>query len=121
MPVVGLDHIQLAIPVGGEDRARAFFIDLLGMTEVAKPANLSPSGCWFEAGALSLHIGIDPDFRPANKAHPALLVDDLDALEERLRAADYPVKPDAQIEGYRRFFTSDPFGNRIEIMQLVSL
>lgn len=117
MAVLGLDHIQLAIPDGGEPQARAFFTGLLGMREVAKPANLSPKGCWFEAGSLSLHIGVDPDFRPASKAHPALLVDDLDALETRLRDAGHPIKPDTQIEGYRRFFTEDPFGNRIEIMQ----
>ena len=119
MAIVGLDHVQLAIPAGGEDKARAFFCGLLGMTEVPKPTNLSPSGCWFEGGSASLHIGIDPEFTPATKAHPALLVDDLADLRERLEAAGYATKDDKQVPGYDRFFTSDPFGNRIEIMQRV--
>lgn len=119
MAVIGIDHVQLAIPAGGEDKARAFFVDLLGMREVPKPANLSPSGCWFECGALHLHIGVDHDFRPATKAHPALLVDDLGALREKLEAAGCETRDDEPIEGYQRFFTSDPFGNRIELMQKV--
>jgi catechol 2,3-dioxygenase-like lactoylglutathione lyase family enzyme len=118
--VIGLDHVQLAIPAGGEDRARAFYAGLLGMTEVPKPANFSPSGCWFTGGTMSLHIGIDPDFRPATKAHPALLVDDLDALRARLAAAGYAASDDKPVEGYRRFFTADPFGNRIELMERVT-
>ncbi|EAQ27888.1 hypothetical protein NAP1_09847 [Erythrobacter sp. NAP1] len=117
MAVIGLDHVQLAIPEGGEDEAREFFAGLLGMREVPKPANLSSQGCWFESGTLSLHIGVDPDFRPASKAHPALLVDDIDALETALVEAGYETKQDKPVEGYRRFFTKDPFGNRIEIMQ----
>ena len=80
---LGIDHVQLAMPEGGEDRARAFYTDLLGMRELAKPSNLSPAGCWFECGALQLHLGVDPDFRPARKAHPALLVGDL--AESRAR------------------------------------
>ncbi len=119
MPVVGLDHVQLAIPEGGEDEARRFFGGLLGMTEVPKPANQSPSGCWFTGGGAALHIGVDPDFRPAKKAHPALLVDDLAALREALAAAGYPIREDKPVEGYARFFTVDPFGNRIELMQRV--
>ena len=117
MAVVGLDHVQLAIPSGGEDAARAFFVGLLGMTEVPKPANLSPSGCWFTGGSVSLHLGVDPDFRPAKKAHPALLVDDLARLRERLAEAGCMIREDKPIEGYARFFTEDPFGNRIELMQ----
>ena len=117
MAVIGLDHVQLAIPEGGEDAARGFFGDLLGMREVPKPANLSPSGCWFESGSVSIHIGVDPDFRPARKAHPALLVSDLAAIESRLRAAGHPLREDKPVEGYVRLFTEDPFGNRIEIMQ----
>lgn len=117
MGVVGLDHVQLAIPAGGEDRARWFFAELLGMTEVPKPANLSASGCWFTGGGAALHIGVDPDFRPAKKAHPALLVDDLAALREALAAAGHPIREDKPVEGYTRFFTEDPFGNRIELME----
>lgn len=120
MAVIGIDHIQLAIPEGGEDAARSFFGDLLGMREVPKPANLSPGGCWFESGAVSLHIGVDPDFRPARKAHPALLVDDLTSLREVLDGAGHDTHEDKPVEGYRRFFTHDPFGNRVEIMQRVA-
>ncbi len=73
MAVIGLDHVQIAIPAGGEDQARAFYAGLLGMAEVPKPANLSPSGCWFRGGSVSLHIGVDPAFCAAFKAHPAFL------------------------------------------------
>lgn len=117
MAVVGLDHVQMAIPEGGEDAARAFFVGILDMREVQKPANLSPSGCWFESGSLSLHIGVDPNFQPALKAHPALLVDDIAQAERALIAGGHPVRSDKPVEGYARFFTEDPFGNRIEIMQ----
>jgi catechol 2,3-dioxygenase-like lactoylglutathione lyase family enzyme len=119
MAILGLDHVQLAIPAGGEDKARAFFGDLLGMQEVPKPATLSASGCWFKAGALNLHLGVDPDFRPAAKAHPALLVDDLAQLRQDLEQDGVKVSDGKQIEGYRRFFIDDPFGNRIEIMQKI--
>lgn len=119
MAIVGLDHVQLAIPAGGEDRARAFYAGLLGMTEVPKPANLSPAGCWFTGGAVNLHIGVDPAFRPAIKAHPALLVDDLADLRARLMAAGCVIRDDKPVAGYARFFTEDPFGNRIELMERV--
>lgn len=119
MAVVGLEHIQLAIPEGGEEKARKFFSDLLGMKEVPKPSNLSPSGCWFKSGSLNLHVGVDPNFRPASKAHPALLVDDLEYIERQLVAAGYPIATDQPVAGYLRFFTYDPFGNRIEMMQKV--
>ncbi|MEM6476910.1 MAG: VOC family protein [Pseudomonadota bacterium] len=117
MAIIGVDHVQLAIPHGGEDQTRAFFADLLGMQEVPKPDNLSPSGCWFEGGGARLHIGVDPDFRPARKAHPAFLVDNLADLRERLEAAGVATKDDKPVQGYARFFTHDPFGNRIELMQ----
>jgi catechol 2,3-dioxygenase-like lactoylglutathione lyase family enzyme len=117
--VVGLDHVQLAIPAGGEDRARTFYAGLLGMEEVPKPASLSASGCWFTGGGAALHIGIDPDFRPAKKAHPALLVDDLEELRARLAEAGCVIRDDTPVAGYARFFTEDPFGNRIELMQRV--
>ncbi|PLK24078.1 glyoxalase [Porphyrobacter sp. TH134] len=117
MVVVGLDHVQIAIPVGGEDQARSFYAGLLGMTEVPKPANLSPSGCWFTGGTVALHIGVDPDFRAAAKAHPAFLVDDLAVLRTRLEVAGCPIREDKPVEGYARFFTEDPFGNRIELME----
>lgn len=119
MAIIGLDHLQLAIPQGGEDQARGFYAGLLGMTEVPKPATLSASGCWFVGGAVNLHLGVDPAFRPATKAHPALLVDDLSALRSRLEAAGYETSDDKPIADYRRFFTADPFGNRIELMERV--
>lgn len=120
MAVIGLDHVQIAIPAGGEDQARAFYAGLLGMTEVPKPANLSPSGCWFRGGSVSLHIGVDPAFRPALKAHPAFLADNLAGLRERLTAAGCAIRDDKPVEDYARFFTEDPFGNRIELMEQVA-
>lgn len=117
MAIIGLDHVQIAIPAGGEDAARAFYGGLLGMTEVPKPTTLSPSGCWFASGAVNLHIGVDPDFAPARKAHPAFLVDDLARLRARLEAAGYETRDDRPLESHARFFVSDPFGNRVELMQ----
>jgi catechol 2,3-dioxygenase-like lactoylglutathione lyase family enzyme len=117
--VLGLDHVQVACPPGGEDLARGFYAGLLGMTEVPKPASQSRAGCWFTGGGAALHIGIEPDFRPAKKAHPALLVDDLADLRARLIEAGCVIRDDKPVEGYVRFFTEDPFGNRIELMERV--
>lgn len=120
MTVVGLDHVQLAMPPGGEDAARAFYGGVLGLVEVAKPADLAArGGCWFEGGAARVHLGIDLDFRPAVKAHPALLVDDLAALTTRLAEAGVAVIPGRPLAGYVRGDIADPFGNRIELMQLL--
>lgn len=119
MGVIGLDHVQLACPAGGEERARWFFAGLLGMTEVPKPANLSPGGCWFTGGGAALHIGVDPYFRPASKAHPALLVDDLAAVRARLAEAGCVIREDKEVDDYERLFTEDPFGNRIELMEQI--
>lgn len=119
MQIVGLDHVQLAIPPGQEDAARAFYRDLLGMTEIPKPATLAArGGCWFESGSAILHLGVEDPFAPARKAHPAFLVTDLDALEQRLTAAGHDcVRSDGQIEGVRRFHSHDVFGNRVEFQQ----
>ncbi|MEM7689267.1 MAG: VOC family protein [Pseudomonadota bacterium] len=117
MAIVGLDHVQLAIPEGGEGEARAFFVDLLGMREVPKPPNLSAQGCWFESQGVSLHLGVDPDFTPARKAHPAFLVDSATRVRAQLEAAGIATKDEAPVEGYERFFAHDPFGNRIEFME----
>jgi catechol 2,3-dioxygenase-like lactoylglutathione lyase family enzyme len=120
MGIVALDHVQLAMPAGQEDEARAFYRDLLGLSERAKPANLAArGGCWFEAGDVRLHFGVDPQFKPAGKAHPGLLVDDLAALRKTLETAGCRVVEDEPLEGYERFYTYDPFGNRIELMQSV--
>lgn len=116
--LVGIDHVQLAIPAGGEARARAFYVDLLGMTEVPKPAALAQrGGCWFSGGGVSLHVGVEEPFAPARKAHPAVLVDGLDALAERLAAAGCAVRWSDEVPGVRRFHSDDPFGNRLEMVE----
>ena len=106
-------------PVGSADRALVYQWVLLGMTELAKPPVIAArGGCWFASGAAVLHLGVEEPFAPARKAHPALLVDDLDGLEAALRAAGYAcVRADGEIPGVRRFHTSDPFGNRVEFQQ----
>lgn len=116
--LIGIDHIQLAMPAGAEPAARGFYGGLFGFSEVSKPANLlARGGCWFEQGSIRLHLGIDPDFRPARKAHPAFLVDDLDRLRLRLEAAGVATVEDEPLAGYRRCYVDDPFGNRIGLMQ----
>lgn len=118
MPIVGLDHIQLAMPPERESEARAFYEGVLGIPEVPKPANLAVrGGVWFERRSVRIHLGIEKDFRPAKKAHPALLVEDLAALKGQLAAAGYPVLGGEPLEGYHRSYTEDPFGNRIELME----
>ncbi|MEL4071268.1 glyoxalase [Ochrobactrum sp. GPK 3] len=112
-----LDHVQLAMPQGGEDKARAFYGGLLGIPEVAKPQNLAArGGCWFESGALKIHLGVDPDFIPARKAHPAFIVGALKALVQALTDAGYAATEDKPLAGYS-CYVSDPFGNRIELME----
>ncbi len=106
------------MPAGKEDDARSFYGSVLGLPELAKPAHLAVrGGVWFERGDLKIHLGVEKDFRPATKAHPALLVSDLPALKERLRAAGFPVIDDEPLEGFERTYTADPFGNRIELME----
>jgi catechol 2,3-dioxygenase-like lactoylglutathione lyase family enzyme len=115
---LAIHHVQLAIPPGGEDRARAFYGDVLGLLEVEKPAALAGrNSIWFAAGAVSLHIAIEPDFHPARRAHPALLIEGLDAILTRCEAAGIVTKPDAYFNGLRRFHVFDPFGNRLELME----
>lgn len=115
--VAALDHVQVAIPARGEERARAFYGGLLGLAERPKPPALAPrGGCWFRGHRVELHLGIDADFRPAQKAHVALAVTGIDALAERLAAAGCPVRWDDALEERRRFYTDDPFGNRLELM-----
>ncbi|GAU85735.1 VOC family protein [Bosea sp. BIWAKO-01] len=118
MTVTRLDHVQLAMPPGGESEARAFYADVLGIGEVAKPAHLaSRGGCWFEQGGLKVHLGVDADFKPARKAHPAFIVSDLAALVAALKARGYRVSEDQPLDGYDRMYVDDPFGNRIELME----
>ena len=119
MTVVGIHHVQIAIPRGGEDRAREFWGDLVGMSETPKPLSLAArGGCWFTSGSAELHLGVEEPFAPARKAHPAFLVMDLDALEAALAAAGHATeRADGQVPGVRRFHTYDPFGNRVEFQQ----
>jgi len=118
--IIGIDHVQLAMPHGGETHARHFWVDLMGLAEVAKPAHLAVNGgCWFEGSGVSIHCGVEEAFLPARRAHPALLVDDLDTLVLRLERAGVPFEPGKPLKGYVRGDIADPFGNRIELMQRV--
>ena len=114
-PWLGIDHVQVSIPLGGEDVARSFYVDRLGFTECPKPPRLAErGGAWFRAGTTEIHVGVEQDFRPARKAHPALLVRDLD---EVVAAAGLEVRWNDEIVGVRRCHLDDPFGNRIELVE----
>lgn len=115
--LTGLDHLQIAIPAKGEAQGRAFYGDLLGLTEVAKPPTLPREGVWFEDADLRIHLGVDPNFTPATKGHPGFTTRDLDGLAARLREAGHTVREDTALPGVKRAFTADPFGNRIELIE----
>ena len=113
-----LDHIQLAMPTGEEEKARAFFGDILGMHEVEKPYPLSErGGCWFRKDSAIIHLGIDNPFLPQRKAHPAFIVPGLDELADKLCQSGYDVTWDDALAERKRFYTTDPFGNRIEFIK----
>lgn len=115
--VRGLDHVLVAMPRDGEERARAFYGDVLGMQEMPKPEALAArSGLWYRCGSQMLHLGVEADFSPAHKAHPALLISDLAALRERLQALGSSIVDDELLPGFDRFYTEDPFGNRLECL-----
>jgi catechol 2,3-dioxygenase-like lactoylglutathione lyase family enzyme len=115
--ILGLDHVQVAAPPGCEAQARRFYGELLGLSEIPKPASLAGrGGVWFSLGDQQLHVGVEDPFEPARKAHPALRVEGLDALAERLVAAGAPVRWDEDLPGVRRFYTEDPWGNRLELL-----
>jgi catechol 2,3-dioxygenase-like lactoylglutathione lyase family enzyme len=119
MGVIGIDHVQLAAPACCEEDARRFFGELLGLGELEKPEALrARGGVWFSLGAQQLHIGVQEGFVPARKAHPAILVQagTLDEIAARLDAAGAAVVWDEELVGARRFFTEDPWGNRIEVL-----
>ena len=121
MAITGIHHINLTIPPGSEEVARAFYSYLLGLIEVPKPVGSDRSrGCWFEAGDFQIHISPDPDFRPAKVAHPGFLVSDLSNLRRRLETAKVPTADGTNIAGLIRCFVFDPFGNRIELLQKVA-
>ena len=120
--LAAIDHVQLAIPPHGEDAARAFYLGLLGMTELAKPPILAVrGGCWFRSGdapgAVEIHLGVEDPFVAAKKAHPGLLVDDIHRLAVALAEHGYPVRWDESIPGRKRFHSDDPHGNRLEFIQ----
>jgi len=117
----GFDHVQLAMPPGGEDAAEAFYSGVLGLERVPKPGAMQArGGCWFRGEAIELHLGVEDDFAPARKAHPALSVAGLSALEARLQKVGHPVRSDVPLGGRRRFHTEDPFGNRLELIEAAS-
>jgi catechol 2,3-dioxygenase-like lactoylglutathione lyase family enzyme len=116
--VTELHHVQLAMPAGGEEKAVLFYQDLLGIPRVSKPESRAKAGgAWFEACPLRVHLGVDPAFTPAKKAHPGLVVINLSALAERLTAANFQVTWDDGMEGFKRVYVVDPFGNRLELME----
>jgi catechol 2,3-dioxygenase-like lactoylglutathione lyase family enzyme len=119
MSILGIDHVQLAAPPGCEDEARRFFGGALGLTEVAKPTSLAArGGVWFEAGKQQIHVGVEGGFTPASKAHPALLVESsqLESVAERLMKDGATVTWDDELAPTRRLYTTDPWGNRIELI-----
>jgi catechol 2,3-dioxygenase-like lactoylglutathione lyase family enzyme len=116
--ITALDHVQLAAPVGSEDRLRAYYSDILGMTEIPKPPVLAArGGCWFQIGAVQLHVGVEDPFVPARKAHPALRVQGIHAFAEHIAALGAPVSWDHDLPGHDRFYSHDPVGNRIEFLE----
>jgi catechol 2,3-dioxygenase-like lactoylglutathione lyase family enzyme len=119
MKILSVDHVQLAMPVGEEEKARAFFVNILGFTEIPKPAELvKRGGAWFQSENVRLHIGVEAEFRPARKAHPAFIVDDLESLIAKAQSAGYETDTSQPpLDGYKRAHVFDPFGNRIEFME----
>ncbi|MFC9929718.1 VOC family protein [Streptomyces sp. NPDC127190] len=116
--LAAIDHVQLAAPPGTEDALRAYYVDALGMTEIPKPPVLAArGGCWFQAGTVQLHLGIEKDFRPAKKAHPGLRVTDIQAYAARITAHGASVTWDDDLPGHLRCYSEDPVGNRLEFLQ----
>ncbi len=121
MTILSIDHVQLAMPAGEEDKARAFYVNVLGFTEISKPASLAKrGGAWFQSESAQLHLGVEADFKPARKAHPAFLVSDLDSLIAKIQNAGYETDTSQPtLAGYKRAHVFDPFGNRIELMEKI--
>ena len=116
--IAAIHHVQIAIPAGGEMVARAFYADLLGLTEVPKPASMAArGGAWYQSGAVKVHLGVEKDFRANDKAHVAFLVEDVAALAALAQLKGFKVKYDNELPGHTRAFIYDPFGNRIEILK----
>ena len=119
MKILSIDHVQMAMPAGEEEKARVFYSEILGFKEIPKPPDLAKrGGAWFQSGNVQLHLGVDSEFRPARKAHPALIVDDLDSLLTNVQNAGYETDTSQPpLDGYKRAHVFDPFGNRIELME----
>lgn len=119
MTILAIDHVQIAMPAGEEEKARSFYIELLGFTELPKPPELAKrGGAWFQSGNVQLHLGVETDFRPARKAHPAFIVNDLDLLITNAQNGGYETDTSQPpLDGYKRAHVFDPFGNRIEFME----
>ena len=116
--LLGLHHVQLAMPPDEEETAVAFYAGVLGLEQVPKPSALSPrGGVWFRSGDLEVHLGVEDGFHPAVKAHPAFLVDDLERIRARVEMSGYKAIDTVQLEGYRRVYVRDPFGNRLELIE----
>jgi len=120
--ILSIDHVQIAMPAGEEDKARSFYINILGFTELPKPPELAKrGGAWFQSENVQLHLGVEKDFHPARKAHPAFIVDELDALIATAQNAGYETDTSQPpLDGYKRAHVYDPFGNRIELMEIAS-
>jgi catechol 2,3-dioxygenase-like lactoylglutathione lyase family enzyme len=117
--ITALHHVQLAMPPGREDDARAFYSGVLGFEELPKPENLRKrGGAWFRSGSAEVHLGVEQDFRAAKKAHPALLVEDLAVVAKRCADAGFPTWSDEPLPGFDRLYVADPFGNRIELLKI---
>ena len=119
MPILSIDHVQIAMPEGEEEQARAFYVKILGFREIPKPPELARrGGAWFHAQNVQVHLGVEAGFRPARKAHPAFIVSELDALLARVREAGYETDTSQPpLDGYKRAHIFDPFGNRLELME----
>lgn len=121
MKILSIDHIQIAIPAGEEEKARGFYINILGFNEIPKPAELAKrGGAWFQSEGAQLHLGVEQEFHPARKAHPAFVVDDLDTLLAKAQDAGYETDTtQPPLDGYKRAHIFDPFGNRIELIEKI--
>jgi catechol 2,3-dioxygenase-like lactoylglutathione lyase family enzyme len=120
-PFLGYEHVLLVIPDGQERRAREFYVDVLGFTEILRPESLGGrGGGWFRAGPVHLHLGVEREFRAARMAHPAWVVVDLAALISRCEAAGHPIEQAVPLPGFKRVHVYDPFGNRLELMEAVT-
>lgn len=119
MKIISIDHVQLAMPAGEEETARAFYINLLDFTEIPKPPELAKrGGAWLQSGDVQLHLGVESDFHPARKAHPAFIVDEISVIREKIQQAGYEWdESQPPLDGYKRAHIYDPFGNRIELME----